>query len=135
MENLLVWAKSQMGGKAIDEEHIIMQDLVARTIKMLKSPADKKNIAVNNLISGKVATKADKEGIRLVIRNLIWNAIKFTREQGNIDVSARTEGKEILFTVEDIGVGIPENILHKLFNNHGFYTSNGTNNEKGTGLA
>lgn len=134
MENLLVWAKSQMGEKVITEEPIDFFSLTAEVIKMLQPLADKKSIGIINQVNNQLLTNADKEGIRLVIRNLVSNAIKFTPEHGLIYVSARKEDKHILFKVEDNGVGIPSEKLPGLFNRSDYYTTNGTNNEKGTGL-
>jgi PAS domain S-box-containing protein len=58
---------------------------------------------------------ADAERILQVFANLIGNAIKFTPPNGRIRVGARRRENEVVFTVSDSGVGIPQDAVEHLF--------------------
>jgi two-component system phosphate regulon sensor histidine kinase PhoR len=75
---------------------------------------------------------ADGEQARLVLTNLIHNAVKFTPPGGRITVSARPNGEEVLFSVEDTGVGIPAEDLPRVFER--FYKADRARSGGGTGL-
>ncbi|MDZ7777048.1 MAG: ATP-binding protein [Bacteroidales bacterium] len=68
------------------------------------------------------------------MRNLISNAIKFTRQGGEIKISAEKSAKEILVSVSDNGIGIAPGRIEKLFRIDENDSTPGTNKEKGTGL-
>ena len=71
---------------------------------------------------------------RIILRNLISNAIKFSHPGGEIFVSAEQNPNEILVSVKDGGVGITREDMTKLFRIDTNHTTLGTNREKGTGL-
>jgi two-component system, sensor histidine kinase and response regulator len=96
--------------------------------------AREKRIDIVTTLSTTVETIcADGDMIRTVLRNLVANAIKFSREGDTITLSA-TERKGIVeLAVQDTGMGVKPEDLDKLFRVSGF-TTQGTANEKGTGL-
>src|SRR4030042_2666677 len=79
---------------------------------------------------------ADENLLLQVFNNLISNAIKFTRSEGNIWVSAEPviEKRHVKFSVKDDGVGIRQTDMDKLFKVDTKFTSPGTAGEKGSGL-
>lgn len=72
--------------------------------------------------------------MRLLLRNLINNAIKFTPKGGNIKIVAYAEDNQTLLSVIDLGVGMSEEQVGKLFKKNQNFTTYGTNGEKGIGL-
>ena len=72
--------------------------------------------------------------ISLVVRNLVSNALKFTRAGGTVQVQTGKSGEFAWVKVKDTGVGIPEEDLGKLFRVDSYFTSRGTGKEEGTGL-
>ena len=77
---------------------------------------------------------ADPLMIETILRNLISNAIKFSPEGGEIDVSAKFENRQIRISVRDNGIGISEEDTLNLFRIDSKVKRKGTNNEDGTGL-
>lgn len=65
---------------------------------------------------------------------MLTNAIKFTEPRGTIKITARDEDNQVIISVEDTGIGISDNNLHRLFNLTEYFSTQGTNNEGGTGL-
>ncbi|MCX8072244.1 MAG: HAMP domain-containing histidine kinase [Candidatus Binatia bacterium] len=64
--------------------------------------------------AGAAQVQTDREKLKLVLKNLVANAIKFT-ERGGVEVHARREGAEIEITVKDTGVGIDPTVLPVIF--------------------
>ena len=79
-----------------------------------------------------VFVKADKEAFQLIMRNLVSNALKFTRLGGVIHIHLRQISDEVEVVVEDNGVGISANKLSQLFMNPA--PTFGTDQEKNSGL-
>ena len=71
--------------------------------------------------------------VRSILRNLLTNAIKFTKPQGTISLNAYRVEHKIIISVADSGVGIPAENRNKLFTITSVATQ-GTREEKGTGL-
>ena len=76
---------------------------------------------------------ADKNMISVVVRNLLSNAIKFSPSNGHIVISVQESSNGVEVLVQDSGTGISNETIKKV-NANQFYSLNGTNNERGTGL-
>ena len=100
----------------------------------MRSLADQKNIVIKAENDPELEIFADPLMIETVLRNLINNAIKFTPEGGQIEVSAKRENDQILVSVSDSGIGIPEEDTKNLFRIDSKVKRKGTNNEDGSGL-
>ena len=134
LENLLNWAKNQKEGIILDRKHFLFFDLVKEVKETLLPLADKKNISINATIDDQLIIDADRNMIVLVIRNIISNSIKFTPNNGEIEVSTQREEKELYISISDNGIGMNQDTIEKIFDKHQFVTTNGTNSEVGSGL-
>ena len=134
LNNLLYWAKSQMGGIVVNPEKINLKTISEINTQLLASISDEKNISIINNIKLNIFSFADENMVDLVIRNLIENAIKFTPANGEININAVVKNSDILISIEDSGDGIKEEDLPKLFDTETHFSTYGTSNEKGTGL-
>lgn len=134
LENLLVWSRSQTGKIQIKKEEIKIYNLVEENINLLLNQASKKKVKLINNIHYEGNVVADVNMIRTVIRNLISNAIKYTKEEGTITCSAKLLSDKLELSVHDTGVGIKPDNLPKLFRIDVNYSTKGTSDESGTGL-
>jgi two-component system phosphate regulon sensor histidine kinase PhoR len=75
---------------------------------------------------------ADLERVRQVITNLVHNAIKFTPAGGDVNVTGKAKGNEVIIGVHDTGVGIPIEDLPRIFER--FYKADRARSGGGTGL-
>ncbi|MCP4751035.1 MAG: HAMP domain-containing histidine kinase [Proteobacteria bacterium] len=101
---------------------------------MFKSQVNAKKIALKSAVDSKAEAYGDWNMIKMVVRNLVSNAIKFTSEGGEITIRANQSGDYQEISVSDTGTGIAEADIEKLFRIDVHYSNKGTNQEKGTGL-
>ncbi|MEJ5285687.1 MAG: hypothetical protein CH6_3279 [Candidatus Kapaibacterium sp.] len=134
LENLLFWARSQTGRIQIEPIEFDLCDLIRQNISLLKLQAENKQITIESDLPERILVNADINTITTVLRNLISNAIKFTRSGGKIVVSAKVVDGYAEVCVEDNGIGMSKETMEKLFRIDVHHTSLGTANEKGTGL-
>lgn len=134
LDNLLNWAKAQMQGIEINPRQFNLQEVIAETVALLQTQAQRKEIEVIQHYFGESEVIADVRTIELVVRNLLANGIKFTPKMGKITITATTDEHEITVSVADNGVGIPPDVLKNMFKENQSNSTLGTSNEKGTGL-
>ena len=134
LENLLEWSKVQTGKMHFNPEVISVKDKIESVIRNLSVYAEKKKIKLYDIMDADINVFADNNMLSSILQNLISNAIKFTPVNGEIRISSMVEGKNILFSVCDSGIGIAKEYIGKIFNLGDHYTTKGTNDEKGSGL-
>ncbi len=134
LEDLLDWARLQMGRMDFDPQHLDISDEIGKSISLFQSVARAKNIELKSDCKTGLNVHADRHMVNTILRNLINNAIKFTPEDGEITLSVRPSGEWNEISVTDNGVGIPADKLDRLFHIEEKITTKGTNGETGTGL-
>jgi signal transduction histidine kinase/Tfp pilus assembly protein PilF len=137
VENLLAWASIQTGKMEFKPGKIMIGYEVERVIELLKGNALMKNIKVQSDIDEALAVNADPNMFHSIMLNLVSNALKFTKSEGEIRVSAAVAyGKPgmIQISVTDSGVGMNQQEISKLFASDVHFSKKGTANENGTGL-
>ena len=134
LTNLLDWSRSQTGIIKFNPENINITKIISNCIDLLQANADQKNIKIKYKYSKEIYVLGDKNMLHTVIRNLICNSIKFTNNNGIVEIEAITADNNLIISVSDNGIGIPNNVIRNLFKIDKTISTDGTNNEKGTGL-
>ncbi len=135
LENLLIWSRSQRNIIEFSPKKIYCREIIEEVHDDMKNLMIQKNISFHmNHCKNSVQISVDKNMIKTVFRNLLSNAIKYTHQGGEINIGYKKNEKDITFFVKDNGVGIPKETVEKLFKLDQNVTTEGTNNEKGTGL-
>lgn len=134
LDNLLNWVKSQTGELGFRPEKTILSEIILEVIGFEKSLAKAKTISLHYTPTYEIELYTDVNILKTVLRNLISNAIKFTKLGGNINVLTTTKLNQVEISISDNGVGMNEVTIHKLFNISTNVTSRGTANEKGSGF-
>ncbi len=133
LKNLLEWSRLQMEGTKQSQKSILLAELVNESMDILNSTALEKGISlISNIDKGVVF--ADQNMVRTVMLNLISNAIKFSRENEVVEVSARKTKSMVQVTVTDTGVGMSKDQVERVFSLDQETSTTGTSGENGTGL-
>lgn len=133
MDNLLTWVKTQLNGVEPNLVRFNLSENLKTTIDLCQSMAENKKINLYVDIDDSVIILADKEMIKVVTRNLIINAIKFTSIGGYVIVKAENVDDKCLIRITDNGMGFSSQDQKDVFS-HRLKSKTGTKNEKGTAL-
>jgi two-component system, sensor histidine kinase and response regulator len=131
--NTTEWEKIRNNKISLKVEKIDLKPAIIENIHFYHHQAIKKNITAISIVDKGIAINADREKFDFIMRNLISNGIKFTHEGGNLDISAKDAGDFIEIIVEDDGIGIPEKILSKIFDEDEITGLTGNPGERTTG--
>jgi PAS domain S-box-containing protein len=134
LEDILLWAKTQQGRIPFKPQILSFRDICIEILNTLNPNANAKNITINYSASDNTKVFADIDMLKTILRNLVSNAIKFTNNGGTIIIDAKQNSGNVTITVSDNGIGIPHDILVKLFEISEVITTRGTAKETGTGL-
>jgi len=135
IENLLEWSQTQRKIVSFNPKPIHVHEIVTLVKNLLNAKLNLKNIILENNINTSLVIDADEMMLSTIFRNLISNALKYTRRNGIIKVYAqKTDNGYFTFYVQDNGVGMTEETKNKLFRLENHISVPGTENEKGTGL-
>lgn len=134
LDNLLQWSRAQTGNIEYLPESILLKEVITSGIAVNISSAEQKNIKINTEFDDKIEVFADKNMFNTIIRNLVSNALKFSYQGSEVTIKAKHIGDMVEISVKDLGVGLTQENIAKLFRIDTQFTSKGTNDEKGTGL-
>lgn len=132
--NLLTWANTQNDKIQLVPEFIYLSRKVDKILGIYKLLADSKNIQLKNQVSSDIEALTDSMVLDTLLRNLVGNAIKFTKNGGEIILDANKSDDEIIVSIQDNGVGMPKEKVEKLFLIGENISTLGTNKERGSGL-
>jgi len=132
-ENLLGWAKSQTGQMKFKPEPLRLREIVDEIISIVDSSAKFKGIFIDYSQIPDIVVFADRNMLRSIFYNLVYNAIKFTHANGKVLVFAENEESQVKNVISDNGVGMEQETKSKLFHIDTGSTK-GTASEEGSGL-
>ncbi|WP_346855748.1 tetratricopeptide repeat-containing sensor histidine kinase [uncultured Draconibacterium sp.] len=135
LENLLVWAQSQVQNITYNPTHIALNELIISAKEGLQPQTEDKEIKIQLQTDDSIIVSVDQNMVQTIFRNILSNAIKFSYRGGKINITTEIRDKSMaLIQIIDEGVGIDKNNLSKLFDIAKAHHTQGTENEQSTGL-
>lgn len=135
LEYLLEWSQIQNGSMEYTPKNLDLSKIVSDSIDTIYDKAQQKGIKIIREIDHKQKVFADEKMIGTVLRNLLSNAVKFTRVEGKVSIkSEHANNGTVIISVEDTGVGIPEEDVKRLFQIEEKVSTLGTDGETSIGL-
>ena len=135
VRNLLDVEKLDMNKMKFEQDEFRVEGLMIDIFKDFLSEANSKRINLINSTKGSMTIKSDKLKISQIIINLIQNAVDFVPQgTGRIEISAQRKGDDIVFCVQDNGLGIPEEKQKNLFKKFYQIDTSIRRKHEGTGL-
>jgi two-component system, OmpR family, phosphate regulon sensor histidine kinase PhoR len=133
VQELLELSKIESGRVPLVKREISPGILISNVAERMQLQIQKGKLDLKLDIQRKIPTiLVDENRMEQVLVNLIHNAIKFTPPGGKITLSAKQRNHEIIFSIEDTGIGIPPRDLERIFER--FYKVDRARSEHGTGL-
>ena len=116
VSDLLEFSRAGAGKIELHLARISLNEVVADAVQNTRALMDERRHALQVIETrGRIELIADAERLHQVLVNLLTNAAKYTRPGGRINVKVSTEDQEAVVRVEDNGVGIPPEMLPKIF--------------------
>ncbi len=134
VDQLLLLARFENQNQNIKSEEVFLDALLLDTVSRFSNQLKEKNISIKTSLEQDCVIMSDSYLISIVFNNLISNAIKYSKNDGKIDLILKSETNQFSFLVKDNGVGISKEDLNKIFDS--FYRSNPSSHPeiKGTGI-
>lgn len=135
VNDVLDLAKIESGTMEIEWSDVNLCTLVQRIAQISRERAVRQGIKLTCEISADLSSvRGDERRLKQLLYNFLSNALKFTPEGGEIIVRGRAVGKNVLLSVSDTGVGIPDDETEKIFESFYQVDSTLTKSKQGTGL-
>ncbi len=134
VQDLLQVARSEAGKMKIETKAVNMGERVNTVIKELKSLSLEKNIKINYSCEKDFIVLSDEYKLSEVLVNIIGNAIKYTVDNGSIDISHKIKDGFLITRVKDHGIGMNDEQMKKLFTKFYRVQTDVTAKIEGTGL-
>jgi signal transduction histidine kinase len=134
LENLLYWSRLQLDKIEYEPSNHLLSELVHHVIGIQQLRAKQKEIVFRINLHEQSSGYFDAKMIEIVLRNIIENAIKFSTQEGVIEITAKNIDNKLLVVISDAGVGFTKEQLNRIFNTKKNYIATGTHGEMGGGI-
>jgi two-component system, OmpR family, phosphate regulon sensor histidine kinase PhoR len=134
-DDLLKLSRIEAGRLELESRPVSVAALVNGCVETARLKAQSKGLQITiELPEGLPPIRGDAAQLDEVLQNLLDNALQYTPPGGHVDVTAYSNGHEVIFTVSDTGIGIPEADLERIFER--FYRVDAARSREagGTGL-
>ena len=113
---------------------ISFSEICKKQIEIMKAYALTKSIKINDSIENDLMVNGVKDDLTRLIINLLKNAIDYNKKEGQVTLSLKRKGNNIILSIEDTGVGIKENNIPYIFERFYKTDDSRTENSSGAGL-
>ncbi|MEI6091388.1 MAG: PAS domain S-box protein [bacterium] len=133
--NMLEWSLIQQGLIPYEPKAIKLRETIDESCEITLGQAENKSIKLICNIPENTQVFADNNMLQTVFRNLLFNSIKFSNRGGNISLTAKNIGDEMIeISIKDFGIGMSPELLNDLFKIDIQTNRKGTEGEPSTGL-
>lgn len=132
LNTLMDVSEAESGAIKLNPVEINISPIIDQIVDLYAYVAEVKNISIKTDYPKELNVIADKNWIRQVIANLVDNAIKYTPSNGKVEIESMKEEKEVIITVKDTGMGIPNEELQNIWER--LYRGDKSRSERGLGL-
>ena len=134
INDILDMSRIEAGKVDLNLEESDVHVIFDECMRLVANAADDKNINLSYRGPETLSHQMDRRAVKQIILNLLSNAIKFTGENGDVTIIATQEEQLVTITIEDTGIGIPEDEIAKLGRPFEQIENQFTKSHSGTGL-
>jgi signal transduction histidine kinase len=134
LDNLLQWTKMNQGKTAFKPQNLNLKKISQDAVSILEPVTDSKNFIINYFIEDETSVFADIFMLKTILRNIVSYAIKFSGNDGQIDILAERTPSGVIITVINKGMSIDHDYITNLFDNSQIHSTIGAAEEKGITL-
>ncbi len=134
INDILDMSKIEAGGIRLAPEIVELDGILADCLRVILGRANEKHLLLHSHIAPGIKLTADRRALKQIALNLLSNAVKFTPDGGAVTVRGRVRGGMVSIAIEDNGIGIAKDALHKLGRPFEQVESQLTKRHQGSGL-
>jgi two-component system, cell cycle sensor histidine kinase PleC len=134
INDILDMSKIEAGSVHFTPETVELDHILADSLRVVSGRANQKRLTLKSQIAPGITLNADRRALKQIALNLLSNAVKFTPDGGAVTVRGRVRGGMVSIAIEDDGIGIPKDGLHKLGRPFEQIESQLTKRHQGSGL-
>lgn len=133
VDELLILTRFENQKQSLHIEDVDMDSKIKDALKYLSANIQQKNIEIDyRTSSDDIRFRTDKYLFSTILINILSNAIKYSHQNGGVEILIRKENNSVTCEIKDSGIGIPEKDMEKIFDK--FYRSTDHADIKGFGL-
>jgi len=114
INDVLDMSKIEAGRMKLEPEHVVVEDILADSLRVVSTRAEQKHLTLTSRISPDIVLRADRRALKQIALNLLSNAVKFTGAGGHVAVRGRRCRDCVSIAIVDSGIGIPKDALERL---------------------
>ena len=134
INDILDMSKIEAGKMTLNTEIMFMHDMITQVVRIIRGRAEESQLKLNIAVGEVQEIEADPRAIKQVLLNLLTNAIKFTPENGMVQVDLIQKKSGIIVKVSDSGIGISQENIERLAKPFEQVVDHSTKHKEGTGL-
>ena len=134
ISDLLDLTKIESGQKKRELKTCHLKSIIEQSIETAMPSADDKNITINFKLEEEIEFEGDDSELEIIMNNLISNAVKYNKDNGNVDIEAEKTDDVVSISVADTGIGMSEEERCKLFKEFSRISNEKTKDIQGSGL-
>jgi len=134
LQNLLLWARSQVMGISCNPVMVNMSEVIKETAELRRGDLKTKKVGFTVSCPKNINAWADPDMTKTILRNLLSNAIKFTPQGGKVGIKVTMSDSEVITSVSDTGKGITKEKISEILSADIVEPEWGTSGEKGSGI-
>ncbi len=134
INDILDMSKIEAGGIRLAPKELELDPVLADSLRVVWQRANEKHVNLSSHIDPAIRLKADRRALKQIVLNILSNAVKFTPDGGSVTVRGRVRSGMVTIAIEDNGIGIPKDALHKLGRPFEQVESQLTKRHQGSGL-
>ena len=134
INDILDMSKIEAGGIRLHPEEVELDPVLADCLRVVWQRAGEKHLKLTSHVDPAISLKADRRALKQIALNLLSNAVKFTPDGGAVTVRGHVRAGMVTIAIEDNGIGIPKDALHKLGRPFEQVESQLTKRHQGSGL-
>ncbi|MFP4548560.1 MAG: ATP-binding protein [Fidelibacterota bacterium] len=132
--DLLDLTRIESGKKVRHLETVNVNEIADLAIETAEPEADKRGITINLHADQEIKMEGDSSEIEIILNNLISNAVKYNKDNGQVDIYLKKENDKVTISVQDTGIGMTQEEANSLFSEFKRIKNEKTRNILGSGL-
>ncbi len=115
LDYLVEWARIKYASDAFNPTQVELTDCIKKVFESLGETAAINTINLHTEVKEKTAVFADQKMLLSILQNIVSNAIKHSKKDGKVTISAKTEANKLIVQIKDEGIGMSKEVQEKLF--------------------